>query len=471
MRIWHPKVHELFNERLHYYLLTVRPYDVQEFKRKLIKFKEDKSIGGLYYYEVFGAFDIILRVWLPAQEQDRFFQELIKQIPEIDRHFPFRVTDIGAYWCREQQMASFKEEALDQVTVDHIREIQSNTNSLTGGKFGELGLLTSMAPSKDIKVFIFLSNSQPIPRAAEESFRNTLMQILKKFKTGGTNIERESVYYGFGFAWALIKAETPPGNYFLIGNLVDELIKELRPFGFFTNTYLAAADVHLQSDDISPESLIRAEGSDLLSARLLPDLYKQDLNPDLRKKIIAWIQAHRDIESLPITYKSLITRCLAGVIAGNERIVLSTLQEFFVDQERYLRPLWPRILQQILPRITQAEIFQAAGIPREAQPKFLALGQIYSIYAQIYIKGGDPNQSQLLGRGWETLAKLRNLVAHGACDALTDWPEMLDLLVKNFNKVDALKNAIESALSQPNASPEHSSTVDNDSPTNQEAKE
>src|SRR5580704_19181378 len=101
MRIWLPEVHELFGDRLHYYLLTVRPFD-ERFRANMEAFKNDQHIGGFCFYEVFGSFDVILRVWIPANGvEDKFIDNLRKVVPQIERAIPFRVTDIPKYWLRD----------------------------------------------------------------------------------------------------------------------------------------------------------------------------------------------------------------------------------------------------------------------------------------------------------------------------------------------------------------------------------
>lgn len=85
-------------------------------------------------------------------------------------------------------------------------------------------------------------------------FQTRLQTVLREYSTQ-KNLQRVSLYFGFGIGWALIKAEAFKEDYFLIGEIINKLNKELLHWGFSTTTYLATEPAHFESDNISEDSL------------------------------------------------------------------------------------------------------------------------------------------------------------------------------------------------------------------------
>ena len=446
MLIWHPEVHTTFREQLHYYVVTARPYSPDEFRQKMLDFQKKERIGGFCAYEVFGAFDIVLRVWLPLDKLETFDDELRKSAPEIDKIIPFRVTDSSAYWARDEGMSEFKEKALGQITAEHVRHVQNGNHLDLVETYKSSGLLADIEQPKHIKFFIALSNPHAVARTAEASFRNELREIVRAYTTP-TNLSRISIYYGFGFAWALIKAETPPDNFFVIGDIVYNLNKKLFPHGFFTTTYIATGAESIETDAISEKSLLSAQGFDLNAARLVPDLYNYDVPDELVSMIIQWIYQHKQLEKLDDNQKDLIIRCLSGVIHQDEKVIFAALQGFFIDMERYLRARWPQFLGSRLGPNRLKEVLRAAKIPEGTNTKWFALGEVCNICAEIIRQSPADGEAQSqLTSGWQDLASLRNVVSHGSCEPLNDWQKMLNTLLDNFPRVELLKATIDQEL-------------------------
>jgi hypothetical protein len=445
MRIWHPEVHALFGERLHYFLLTLRPFKIEAFKESIETFRISNGIGGFYWYEVFGGFDVILRVWLPANLEDKFVDLLRGQIPEVERVIPFKVTRISRYWLSEEAFKGSPSDVLNQVTVDGIRAVQAGKPSEQLDAFLKAKLLVEVEESRCVKFFIALSNPQAVTRSAEESCQKQVGEIINAYRSSGNQLRRASIYFGYGFAWALIKAETPPENYFLVGKIVNDLSQALQGHGFFSTTYLTTGPNFFESDDVSTSSLTLAGGFDLSVARLLPNFYKTDIPEALRNVIVGWVKDTQGIEKLPEHHRELIARALNGVIAQNERAVLSPIQEYFVDQERYLRGKWQHFVSKQVGSKKTPDVLRAAGISEGANPKYFTLGDMCTIVAKTIVMSGKPRENYLVS-GWQDVANLRNIVAHGACEPLEEWPPLLNGLIQSFSKLDLLKVNIETAL-------------------------
>lgn len=459
MRIWHPEVHALFGERLHYYLLTLRPFRVEEFKVKIDAFRTTNGIGGFYWYEVFGGFDVILRVWLPSNLEDKFIDLLRGQIPEIERVIPFKVTRISRYWLSEEVLKGSQQDVLNQVTVEGVRSIQSGKSLEQIDAFVKAKLVTEVERTGNVKFFIALSNPQAATRSAEDRFQKELAIVVENYKSPTNQLLRASIYIGYGFAWALIKAETTPENYFLIGKIVNDLNQALQGHSFFTTTYLTTGPNFYESDDVSSSSLTLAGGFDLSVARLLPNFYKLEIPEALRDVIVSWVKETRSIAKLSEQQKELIARSLHGVIAQNERAVLSPIQEYFVDQERYLRGKWAQFASKQLGKNKIPDVLRAAGIPEGANSKFFALGDMCKIVAETIHRSSQQQDSKELTVGWQDVANLRNIVAHGACEPLEEWPTMLNGLIRSFSKLDLLRMNINTALDGHERPPDQRSAV------------
>lgn len=444
MRVWHPEVHTLFGERLHYYLLTVRPFNADGFRKKIQEFRLKESIGGFCYYEVFGTFDVLLRVWVPAnRDEDKFVDNLRQYVPEIDKAIPFRVTDIASYWFRDEDRKKYNVGMLDRVTVDRVREIQNGNKSGNADQFKENGLLSEVDPTANaIKFFVALSNLQPGARIVEERFQRELTTIIDSYRSSANKLSRVSVYFGYGFAWALIKAETLPENYFVVGSIVGDLNRKLYGISFFTATYLTIGTNHFETDDISNLSLTAAHGFNLKVARLLPVFYNTEMPGHLQTSIVRWVQEHDQIDRLNEDQRALIARALSGVVVQDEKSVLAALQDYFVDQERFLRANWQRFVESRLGSNRTTEVLRAVHIEKGVSSKMFALGELCTICGEVIRQTSNDAEKNELASGWQEVANLRNQVAHGACEALQDWPQMLSILLVSFSKLDHLASVI-----------------------------
>ena len=60
MLIWHPKIHEYFNENLYYFALRFKGYR-RETVRKIRDNLISEGIIGICVYEIFGSYDILIR--------------------------------------------------------------------------------------------------------------------------------------------------------------------------------------------------------------------------------------------------------------------------------------------------------------------------------------------------------------------------------------------------------------------------
>ena len=94
--LWHPQVHRYYNEELYYVALRFAPYR-RDVKEKLRTALDDQGISGCCLYEIFGTYDILLRVWLTSSLLPRLLK-VFEDFPSLTSQPVFRAEDIR-HWA------------------------------------------------------------------------------------------------------------------------------------------------------------------------------------------------------------------------------------------------------------------------------------------------------------------------------------------------------------------------------------
>lgn len=451
MRIWHPEVHYLFNESLYFYLCVVRrPYISEDFIENVKNFLAKERLAGCCYYELFGAFDILFRIWLPAGSEVSFQEKLLKEIDNIHQVYPFRVQSIPKYWVKDMKLQKFDPIALDKLNAEMMRSIQKGDAKIDIiNLYKKLDFMEEIEKSENIKAFITITKSNPLPidRVIEEPLQKLIEDTIEK--DSESDILRSSLYMGYGFAWGLVKIEVSPEKFFSIADFVFELSKKLFGFRVSLTTYINTKSNNYEYDDIGEESLESAIGRNFPVAGIVPELYSRSLKvpKELRESIEKWVYSHVDTRKLNEEESDIIHRYLKGLILKDEDHVYEVLNYFFRKLEKFLRTSWPSFVKARVGKKKVPEILDKAGIPEEKRSKFFALGELFAIYSKaIQMEPKDKSEKKMLVGVWNEIAKLRNKTIHGELEPLSDWQEILNLLINYFPKIQLLKEMIEKEL-------------------------
>jgi hypothetical protein len=454
MRIWHPEVHGLFREILHYYLLVVRPFDASQFAERFDNLLKLQHLAGCCYYPAFGAADVLMRIWLPAGKEAEF-QEALENMLDVRHVAPFRVTAILRYWCAQERFREFQRVALESITPDVIRSIQTGgAEKDTVNSYEQKRLFANVPSSDNIKFFIVMRGILSADRVTEESLERSIVDCVEKraAQDAKEQILRPSLYRGFGFAWGILKAEIARANFFFIGPLMLEISDKLSAQGGFTTTYICCHPTNREDDDISETSLNRALGEDLAVASIVPELYtvqaSSAVSRNLRDEIQVWVHNKFLDQDLDEADRETVRRCLSAVVNGDEDAFFDSLLRTFRNLEKFLRSTWPRFIESRGVTNKTEGILRAAGIERAGSPKEMTLGSLLTVCAKtIEIGcGGAVSAQQELTADWEAVAKLRNQVAHGFVNPRAEWQQMLTTFVENAGRLRRLVRVIETSI-------------------------
>ena len=451
--LWHPEVHIRFQESLLYYLLRVRPFRKKKLTARLRAFLDSQGLAGYCFYQIYGTYDVLLRVWLPVGMEGQFVTELQKELHEVHQCNPFKVSSLPFYWCwnqKEQPDHAEQVQALDELTPETIDRVQRGEDAETKQNLISHGLLRQEARNKEnIKVFIAIVLPHGIADEARADIADSIVQKMHAMKQAGA-IDRTSVYTGFGFASFLVKCESR--CYFTICELVNDLSEDLARNEGSTWTHLVANDDPLEKDLIGPATLKAMQTVDQAVNAILPELYVENaLTDDEKLEMTMWARKHL----LPLltgglsnAHLRLIRNCLLGVIKGDEDELTAQVMVTFSKHESFLRKQKGRAIGQLLGPEAEQEVLRAAGIGKEDRGKHLELGKILNIYSKI-IEMADIQGTDDLRGGWNDVAKLRNDLAHGNFDNLLEgWDPMLVTFLDFLLRYERLRGIIEGVESK-----------------------
>jgi hypothetical protein len=359
------------------------------------------------------------------------------------------------YWCRDQKLQHFHSSTLSELTPDGVRAVQR------GGKHGqalsrsysELGFFSEVEQTDNIKFFVTVRAPLSAERSSEERIQRFIQDALDNTVTA-SHILNPSLYMGYGFAWALVKAEVCKDNFSGIAELVLPLSDSLVGFGAFTNTYICCTTRNLESDDIGEEALRKATGKDIVVAATVPELYdyarQVSVADDVQHDIEAWVRKYVENIGSSASNRAVVRACLAAVVMKDEAAFFNALQGWFRDLERSLRAVWCRFVASRVGENGVQDILQAVGIQRGKDPKYFTLGDVLNICAKAIERSSHNQDENELTREWQDIANLRNDVTHGSVFPMDGgkWKDMITVLVSYFAKTRRLREVIEAEVSR-----------------------
>lgn len=243
--LWHYNVHKKFGENLLYLMFSFVPvYRREEIISSLEKFIMERSISSYCIYEIFGYYDIMLRIWIPSfQHPSTFIKELERKLEAVDciRGLPFYVEDNHYHWMwwnyRESaELFSPDDEDIDKLSEDIVKAVDSNT--IHPSEFAELEnhhILKRYEPKEGIKFFVMIP-PPPLAVSPTFSYRENVERELVSLVIKHKDIIEPSIYFGTGFAWFIIKGKIPSTSYSELNNLIQE-INKIGIIGFQIRTY------------------------------------------------------------------------------------------------------------------------------------------------------------------------------------------------------------------------------------------
>lgn len=446
--VWHPLVHSRFQENLLYYLLRVRPFRKDDFNAKLENFLKQNRLSAYSIYQIYGTYDVLLRVYVPPSLEASFVPNLQRVITSVRQCNPFKVTSIPLCWCWEEGTGNIDRKALNELTIERVRQIQSEDKNLINWATSHnlLSIIERPLFLKEtpyIRFFTGIVLPQGIGVEAHKELIEAIREHLKLRDKKGT-IKRCSIYAGYGFASLMIKGETK--SFYNICPLIHALGGNLVFLEGATLTNVVADDDPVECDNISEAAFEEMKKVDLAVNAIFPELYEtKGISDDLRREIEDWITKQIIPRDLIRSQVDDVRSLLKGVLNDREEEIISSLMLVFARSERFLRDKRGVLIGKTLGPKAERDVLKAAGIAPEANKKFLNLGELLNIYSKTLEMAGIETDKKIVS-GWQLSANLRNQVAHGKADCLRQWQKVLSIFVDFLVRFDRLADIINGVL-------------------------
>ncbi|MEK6322900.1 MAG: hypothetical protein AABN33_14585 [Acidobacteriota bacterium] len=433
-KLWHYRVHERLGETLLFFLVRVRPFDLQELTDRLKRLITEKRLGGITVFPIFGSYDLLIRAWLhpsiAAQFRAWVGSSLVHDASAtkvFGGHtlYPFSADRVFKIWYEQEQFSSTLLEELDE---DQILAVQSGQDPGLAQKLVDGKLIVEQNQSEGIQ-FFSLINLEVYSSGIEEELLVGISDYLEE----ASDLTNAAIYGGFGFCSILVDARVK--EYASIARLPNWLGSRFKVYGLTTETYLALPQV-IGDEAIGQATFLGLAGRDLLVSSIVPELYESNFSKRTAVERILRDEASKQ----PLTQKDkkLLHDYLIGYLEDDSTQMARTLFTFFFELEEYLR----RNFADFVVHRAQGsvkELYEKGNVELSSKP--LTLGDTLNLYSLAITDNGEGEES-LNRDGWGELTAIRNGIVHGV-DILSRWSDTLRVLIESLPKVRHLLAIIE----------------------------
>ena len=418
-------------ETLFYYLVRVRPFDLDQIVDRMVSILEDLRLRSVRVFPVFGQWDILIRAWLHPTLINSFQTQLNSKLADsIKAHHTFAVSKIIRRWYeRGQDIDNHLLENLDEST---LRQVQSGQNSTLLNKLidGQIVQIRDKPTVTAISFFIAMNLDM-----GTNAIYDDLIGALNDYLSNNPDVKNASIYRGYGFCQVLFKGQVQ--DYFNIAKLTNTISRQFKSVGINTETFLLHGPTHIIGNDgIGETTFLGLKGKNLFVQSIIPELYDDDFS--IRHDIERFVDSEARNKEFTTEDKKLIRGYLVGLLSNDVTQMASTLFSYFTGLERFLRTNHARFIGTKTKRPLK-EAYKAIGL--EPSKKHLALGDLLRLYSDV-IEGTDPQNKHLSGN-WEDIATIRNQIAHGDEGFDTKWKEHLKVLFTQLPRLNQLVSIIE----------------------------
>lgn len=426
-KFWHHRVHERLGETLYYFLVRVRPLDLQELTIRLRALIGDKQLGGISVYPIFGAYDLLVRVWLHPSIAAQFRGWLSDSLRYNHSIHPFAAEHINKIWYDQEYPKSDLLEELDQA---QILAVQSGRDVALLQKLLDANLIIQQNQSGGIQFFISMYLEED-SFSAQELIANGISRYLQD----GDEINNAAIYRGFGFCSILFEGQVQ--EYVNIAKLTNQLGREFNIYSLMTETYLVQDSNQIISNEtIGQATFFALTGRDLFASSIIPELYQSHSPKRIELERILRDEAFNQ----PLTQKDkkLLHDYLLGYLEDDATQMATTLFTFFFEFEQYLRLNYAEFISRKTHQSVKEFCEQTKVVLSSKLPTLVDTLNLYSLA----IKHSDKTEKLLLTGDWADLVGIRNAVVHGM-DILPRWSDILKALINSLPKVRHLLLIIE----------------------------
>jgi hypothetical protein len=412
--VWHPLVHQRYEEELYFFLISVKPFEQIKILDNLKKVAAHFGVEKFCAYRIFGQYDILLRIWLPSARGPQFYERAQEEIINVQAITPFHVTSISDPWRFRSQNMELTIKQLSTLTPPIIKDIQGGkADPKVKQNLVDAGLLAEVddyrkTKKNAIKAFVAVSE----PKWPDYKKRQKMFQQITHLVEDDNRLQKVTIYSGLGFSWLLIKAVTE--EFYAFGQLIEKIAEDFSEDGVSTNTFMAATDAYVEGECISLASLDAKDGDE--SVRLfLPELYASDIAAPMRDEIEEFVRRKILKDGLGTNDQLAFQKYFKAVLSNNSIEVLTTLYPKFVEAEQDLRAA-------LIGYATKHGAVEK--LVSELDPKKEYIKSMWTIPMAYSMRGcrmvllkenpGDEWLSKLAENTFDQLASFRNKIMHGA---------------------------------------------------------
>ena len=425
---WHERVHLRLGENLYYFFLKLSPFDTKRTRKELERLIKDHQLGSVRAFEIFGAYDLIVRAWLHPNIVSQFRAWLTGAMKEhLRATHTFEVTNIDHRWYR-----SADPKILAKLDDDTIRKAQDKGIQLDSLIHDGVVTFREKAPDEERLIRFFTTVYLEDPSGHEDIVTEVLEELATNNSLNYLTIDR-----GYGLCSLLIKGESQ--DYFAIANVPQWISRHYRA-RVTTETFLCFSSMPCVGAELIGEATFHAmQGKDLFVYALLPEIYDHHLDRKRKDDVLAFLKGLRDKTEDGLTLreadKALIHDSLTGYLMDSPTEAAKALFGLFADTERYLRSSYEEVLarKNVLKTATDN-----AKVVTESK-KHVTLGDMLAI---LYQGGVLLNEKRLQWDRGSEFAKFRNTLMHGALDSisLADIAAIVECLPGLREVLDALED-------------------------------
>jgi hypothetical protein len=427
--LWHPQIHEFFGETLYFFSLRFRGY-TKTILRDLQTSLGALGITGTCLYELFGAYDVLLKVWLTPVNLAKLESAFSDILELAAQPAAFRVTEMRHWAFREMPEEAILREVLRN-KENILRAQEDATQKLSDriSKYQAANVLR-YSPLGDNELFytaLSFGEFGSLALSTEGAIRQALFDVYERALDNTGPVRKINIYVGDGFAHALIKGcvnNVREARNFVVESIITPL-KALVPE---TTTFAVCSTEAIECDEISEDALDKFQrGSPPLWIQdWFPDFYRLGSSDQKTMEIQSLLAVNREIvQSLSDDHKIRLIKPLleASLTQDAGRAVVAILP-WFAQIEGALgeRTTWFSFMRALTKlrgvdlQKAEVEIREKVGLDKGSGKqlgKEIPLGDLLNMYlaateqydSGALVTGGKPQPAELT---W-----VRNQFAHG----------------------------------------------------------
>jgi hypothetical protein len=316
--IWHHRLHEAWaGERLYFWRLAFFPtYDQERIAATLQEVLREHEVASSALYEIYGVYDMVLRIWLPTGASPETFENALdnKLTPlHMEVCDSFSVGQVLRHWPwlddEEDELQAVRPGLLGQrYSPDTLQDLNEIAQGKQLASEQEEPLKTALedkalAPCSmggGIKfIVVVTSSSQLATIAARSALRNELTKILSEAEEV-SGVSETSLYEGSGFGQFILLGRVEPERFSDLRSAIIDRVNAAGTGTFFRArpyTYIAAGGVGADSPAPAFIDQIPLEAETNGDPKPVEEYLQQDESNTLEVKGSSFVNVERWIRS------------------------------------------------------------------------------------------------------------------------------------------------------------------------------